>query len=170
MFSLRTLIPALVLALLAGFTQTTAFAGAEKGGKAPDFVLPDADGSLVSLKDYRGKALVVHFWASWCPYCKKVQPGLQALADNYADRGLVVIGISFREDPGTEPQAILKARGHRFITLIDGDEVAEMYGVRGTPTTVFISSNGTVIGSTHTSDPADPILERLADQTLAGAD
>ncbi len=166
MFSLRTTLPALVLVLVAGFIVLPASAGAPVGGKAPHFVLPDAGGELVSLKDFRGKPLVVHFWATWCPYCKKVQPGLQALADKYASQGLVLIGISFREDEGTEPQTVLEQRGHSFTTLVEGDEVAEMYGVRGTPTTLFIDAGGTVVGATHTSDPADPILERLADQLL----
>ena len=162
MYSLRTFIPALLFAVIAGLISTAAAAGAPKGGKAPDFVLPDAEGRLVSLKDFRGRPLVIHFWATWCPYCKKVQPGLQALADRYADQGLVLIGISFREGESATPQAVLTARGHRFATLLEGDEVAEMYGVRGTPTTVFLDAKGVVVGATHTSDPADPILERLA--------
>lgn len=166
MHPLRTFIPALLFAVAAVFLPTASYAGAPKGGKAPDFVLPDADGTLVSLKDFRGQPLVIHFWATWCPYCRKVQPGLQALADKHADQGLVVIGISFREDEGSNPQAVLAERGHRFSTLLEGEEVAEMYGVRGTPTTVFLDADGIVIGATHTSDPADPILERLAVESL----
>ncbi len=162
MFSFRNFISA----LLAACISCAALADAPTGKKAPHFVLPDNGGTLVSLKDFRGQALVVHFWATWCPYCKKVQPGLQALADEYADQGLVLVGISFREDEGTEPQAVLDSRGLRFTTLLEGDEVAEMYGVRGTPTTIFIDANGIVVGSTHTSDPADPILERLASEAL----
>ncbi len=166
MLFIRIIIPA----LLAGLISLNAVAGAAKGGKAPHFVLPDASGQLVSLKDFRGQPLVVHFWATWCPYCKKVQPGLQALADKHAPQGLVLIGISFREDRGVAPQAVLESRGHRFTTLVEGDEVAEMYGVRGTPTTVFIDARGTVVGATHTSDPADPILERLADRAMGASE
>ncbi len=169
MHPLRTFIPALLFAVAAVFLSTASYAGAPKGGKAPDFVLPAADGTLVSLKDFRGRPLVIHFWATWCPYCRKVQPGLQALADKHADQGLVLIGISFREDEGATPQAVLDERGHRFTTLLDGDEVADMYDVRGTPTTIFLSADGTVIGATHTSDPADPILERLAAESLEAA-
>jgi peroxiredoxin len=143
-----------------------AVAGAEMGGKAPQFVLPAADGELVSLKKYRGKPLVLHFWATWCPYCKKLQPGLQSLADTHAGQGLVVLGISFREDPGTKPQAVLEARGHSFMTLVEGDETAAMYGVKGTPTTFFINRKGRIVGKTHTSDPNDPVLESLTAEIL----
>lgn len=151
---------ALILSLSAAPLQ----AGARVGEPAPEFVLPDASGKLISLKDYRGKPLVIHFWATWCPYCKKVQPGLQALANDYKDREMVLLGISFREDQGATPQAVLEKRGLSFTTLLGGEEVAEMYGVRGTPTTVFIDRKGRIVGMTHASDPADPILESLGFQ------
>lgn len=143
-----------------------ALAGADVGARAPQFVLPAADGTLVSLKEFRGKPLVLHFWATWCPYCKKVQPGLQALEEANGEQGLVVIGISFREDPGTEPQAVLKSRGISFMTLVDGDETAAMYGVKGTPTTFFINPEGVIVGKTHTSKPDDPVLQRLAAEAI----
>ncbi|MEE4660984.1 MAG: TlpA disulfide reductase family protein [Halieaceae bacterium] len=142
----------------------TGSAEARVGERAPDFVLEDASGELVSLKDFHGKPLVLHFWARWCPYCEKLQPGLQALADARAGQGLVLLGISFREDERVAPQAVLASRGLRFKTLVDGDEVADMYGVRGTPTTVFIARDGRVVGMTHSSDPADAVLTRLADK------
>jgi len=154
----------LLLCLLLLLLPMTVSAEARVGDRAPDFVLEDAAGELVSLKDFHGKPLVLHFWASWCPYCEKLQPGLQALADARAAQGLVLLGISFREDEKVAPQAVLESRGLRFKTLVDGDEVADMYGVRGTPTTVFIDRDGRVVGMTHSSDPADAVLTRLVDK------
>ena len=52
---------------------------------APDFTLSEADGNEVSLADYKGRLLMLHFWATWCPYCKKLQPGLQRLSDVFED-------------------------------------------------------------------------------------
>ncbi|MEP5765616.1 MAG: TlpA disulfide reductase family protein [Halieaceae bacterium] len=129
------------------------------GDKAPAFVLADSDGMLISLSDYRGSPLVLHFWATWCPYCKKLQPGLEALQAAHADEGLVLLGISFREDRGAEPQQVLKSRGLHFKTLLEGEDVAALYGVRGTPTTFFIDRQGRVLGMSNTSDPDDPVLE-----------
>jgi peroxiredoxin len=134
----------------------------QAGDRAPEFVLPDAAGDMVSLSQYRGQPLVLHFWATWCPYCKKLQPGLQGLEDSYRESRLVVLGISFREDKDADPQGVLVKRGHRFKTLLNGDDVAQMYGVRGTPTTFFIDRRGRVIGMTHTSNPEDPVLAELA--------
>lgn len=129
---------------------------------APEFDLKDSAGNTVSLADFKGKPLVLHFWASWCPYCKKVQPGLEALVVDNASHDLVLMGISFREDDGVLPQEVLSKRGHIFKTLVLGDDVARAYGVRGTPTTFFISREGELMGVTNTSDPNDPALARLA--------
>ena len=132
------------------------------GDRAPDFVLPDAAGNMVSLASFRGKPVVLHFWATWCPYCRKLQPGLDALQTRFGESGLVVVGVSFREKDGAEPQGVLDRRGHRFRTLLEGDDVASLYDVRGTPTTFFIDREGRVLGMTHTSDPEDPLLTELA--------
>ena len=161
-YRLRRLLAVAVLCLFTAQLQ----AGARVGEKAPHFVLPDASGELVSLKDFRGQPLVLHFWATWCPYCKKVQPGLQAIADTHRESGLVLLGVSFREDRDATPQSVLEERNLRFRTLVEGDEVAEMYGARGTPTTVFIDRDGRIVGMTHTSDPNDPLLQSLTDQIL----
>ncbi len=133
---------------------------------APDFALADARGKQVQLQDFKGQPLILHFWATWCPYCKKLQPGLQALADEYQAQGLVLLGISFREDEGVQPQAVLNERGHSFSTLVAGEEVASLYGVRGTPTTVFIDRRGQIVGVTNTSAPDDPKLRELLLQSL----
>ena len=133
---------------------------------APAFALPDADGKLVSLSDYQGQALILHFWATWCPYCKKLQPGLEAVARQYAEQGLVLLAVSYNEDEGADPQAVLRRRNHHFKTLVDGDAVAGLYAVPGTPTTFFINRKGDIVGVTNTSNPQDPVLQRLAEAAL----
>lgn len=127
---------------------------------APDWTLADADGNSVSLSDYKNKPVILHFWATWCPYCKKVQPGLDRLYRQHHQQGLEVLGISWWEDEGAEPQKELENRGHRFKTLINGDAVAKKYGVRGTPTTFFIDRNGEIVWVSNTSNPDDPALEK----------
>ena len=139
------------------------------GAPAPEFALRDSNGTMVSLDDFAGKPLVLNFWASWCPYCKKLQPGLETLAATYAEQGLTVLGVNFREDEGVLPQEILKQRGLTFKTLIAGDDTARDYGVQGTPTTFFIDRKGEIIGVTNSSDPQDPELTRLADAIAKNA-
>ena len=134
--------------------------------EAPEFTLSTVDGKEVSLSDYRGKPLMVHFWGSWCPACKKVQPGLQAIADENKAEGLVLLGVNFAEDEGVDPQAVLTERGHTFTTLVKGMDVVKLYGVKGTPTTFFISRDGEVAGISNAYKPDDPELRELAASIL----
>ncbi len=116
-------------------------------------------GQLVKSSDFQGKPLVIHFWATWCPYCKKLQPGLDTLYRKYQADGLQMIAISIREDEGATPQKELDGRGMSFKTLITVAAAAKnLFSVTGTPTTVFIDNTGHVVGSTSISDPDDPRL------------
>ena len=135
---------------------------------APEWTLTDAQGNTVNLSDYRGKAVFLHFWATWCPYCKKVQPGLVDIYEKYQEQGLELVGISIREDEGAQPQAVLDKRGHGFKTLLFGEQVAKQYKVRGTPTTFFIDRQGRIAGSSNSSDPKDPLWEEAATYLLSG--
>jgi len=128
----------------------------------PQWQLYDGAGQLVKSSDFLGKPLVIHFWATWCPYCKKLQPGLEKLYQKYQGDGLQMIAVSLREDEGATPQKALHSRGMTFKTLIKGDDVGmNLFSVSGTPTTVFIDKAGYIIGSTSTSEPDDPRLEKI---------
>ena len=70
---------------------------AQTAGTAPDFVLKDIEGKDVQLSQYKGKMVVVEFWATWCPPCKATIPGLIAVQEKYAGKGLVVLGVSIDE-------------------------------------------------------------------------
>lgn len=134
--------------------------------KAPDWTLKDSQGNTVSLQDYRGKILILHFWATWCPYCKKVQPGLDKLYLEYKNQGVELLGISLREEEDANPQQSLIDRGHHFKTLLNGEEVAGLYQVSGTPTTYFIDRQGELIAVTHTSNPNDSGLREAIEHIL----
>jgi thiol-disulfide isomerase/thioredoxin len=128
----------------------------------PQWQLYNEAGQLVKSSDFLGKPLVIHFWATWCPYCKKLQPGLEKLYQKYQADGLQMIAVSIREDEGAEPQKELESRGMTFKTLIKGHDVGmHMFSVSGTPTTIFIDRTGHVVSSTRISDPNDPRLEEI---------
>lgn len=132
--------------------------------KAPKWTLETQDGKQVSFSDYKGQPVMLHIWGTWCPYCKKLQPGLQKIHENYKDRGLIVLGISVNEPITAKPQTELESRGIDFLTLIEGDEVAiNDFQVMGTPTTIFISAEGNIVGSTMVSDPTDPRFTQVAE-------
>ena len=133
---------------------------------APDFELADPQGLLHQWEEYKGKPTIIHFWATWCPYCKKLQPGLENLRVDYIDSDLQILGISFNEDEGAEPAQTLKQRGIHFPTLVQGENAAKAYGVPGTPTTVFINRLGEIVWQTNISEPNHPHLKSATEFIL----
>ncbi len=138
--------------------------------QAPDFLLKDSSGKTHTIADYKGKPLIIQFWATWCPYCKKLQPGLNKIYNQYKDvegnHKIQIIGISFDEEKDAQPALVLKQRGINFPTLLKGEQAAKDYGVQGTPTTFFIDKDGKILWKTIISNPKDPKL-RLAAKALS---
>jgi peroxiredoxin len=116
------------------------------GVPAPDFTLTALDGRKVKLSDFRGKAVLLNFWATWCPPCKVEMPWFEDLQKQYAKDGLVVLGVA-RDD--TEPSAIAKFAselGVNYPVLLGTDQVSDDYGdVQYLPTTFYISRDGTIV-------------------------
>ena len=117
--------------------------------KLPPLTLNMADGTNIKTQELLGQPYVLHFWATWCPYCKKLQPALQKIHN----MGLNVIAVSFKEDDNAIPAKALTNRGYTFKTAIQADEIATQLEIRGTPTTLFINEKGHVVWVTHSSNP-----------------
>jgi len=137
---------------------TASFAVSAKEVAKP-WLLKTQNGDVISLAQYKNKPIILHFWATWCPYCKKLQPTLVALQKKYQAQGVELISISFNEDEGTLPQDEIHSRGYSFLTAVMGEEVAELYDVRGTPTTFFINRKNEIIFKTSSSNITDPRLD-----------
>src|SRR5664279_4161707 len=120
--------------------------GNVKGVQAPDFTLLTLDGSKVKLSDYRGKAVLLNFWATWCPPCKVEMPWFEDLQKQYGKDGLVVLGVAMDD---SEPAAIAKFAselGVNYQVLLGTDQVSDDYGsVQYLPTTFFIGRDGAVV-------------------------
>lgn len=126
--------------------------------KAMPWQLKTQSGEDISLSQFQGKPVILHFWATWCPYCKKLQPSLVALQKEYQQSDVVLVAISFREDEGAKPQDEIYHRGFDFITAVNGEQVAKDYDVRGTPTTYFLNRDHEVVFKTTSSKTDDPRL------------
>lgn len=141
--SILKILAALSLTLALAFTSANVFSKELKD--APQWQLTKQNGEEISLAHYQGKPVILHFWATWCSYCKRLQPKLVELQEKYKDSGVELVSISFEEDDGVDPQAEITERGYDFVTAIKGEKVAELYGVNGTPTTFFINREGKII-------------------------
>lgn len=133
-----------------------------------NWILKDLQGHHLSLSDYQGKPVILVFWATWCPYCKKLLPGLNRVYEKYKADGFILIGMNIMEDG--EPDAYMKARGYNFKVALDSDDIASYYGVRGTPTTVFIDKSGDILGKVNISDPNHPVFEAFVREQLGLTD
>ena len=134
-----------------------AAAGLGAGDVFPEFELTRADGSAWRSADYSGQPRVVFFWATWCPYCRKLMPGIVALHDNYADQGLEIVAVNFRDDDG-DTVAYASKMGIEFDIVVKGDALAALAGVKGTPTVFVLDRESRIVLRYSSSDPNDPLL------------
>ena len=120
--------------------------GNVQGVAAPDFTLPSLDGRKVKLSDFRGKAVLLNFWATWCPPCKVEMPWFADLQKQYAQDGLVVLGVAMDD---SKPDTIAKfasEMGVNYPVLLGTDKVSDDYGdVQYLPTTFYIARDGTIV-------------------------
>ena len=125
-------------------TQTDINIGNRIGFTAPDFTLPTVDKREISLSDYRGKPVILNFWATWCGPCRYEVPAFKAFSEKYTADDVVVIAVNTQDDPDSA-LGYAKADGLKFVIPVDPrGTVANMYTVRGLPTTFFISETGII--------------------------
>lgn len=134
-------------------------------GTAPDFQTTMPKGEPVSLKDHRGKIVLLTFWATWCEPCKKEMPEIEAAYEAHKGEGLAVLAVNFGEK-AEEAQAFSEKMGLTFPILLDRKvNIAEQYGVVSLPVTFFIDRNGVirerVFGGTLTKESIGKTIEEI---------
>lgn len=113
---------------------------------APDFTLEDMDATKFSLKDFRGKVILLNFWATWCPPCRREMPSMERLQHNFKGKDFAVLAINQMEDV----DHVFAFTGElevdpTFTILFDKDSnVSRAYGVQGLPTTYLLDKKGNV--------------------------
>jgi peroxiredoxin len=161
-----------VIVLLVAFVGLPAFDGWSMGSRVPtvgthaeDFRLTDLEGRSQSLSQYRGKIVLVNFWATWCKPCTTEMPAMQTIYDKLHDKGFVVLAINELEDDAKVREHI-KQYGHTFPVLMDRDnKVANQFGVFGLPVSVFVDEKGVVQeyikGGLLTEQKIQEVVDRL---------
>ena len=149
------------------------------GKTAPAFTLADLNGNKVSLASYKGRPLVVDFWATWCGPCKVEIPWFEKLHDQYAGQGLEILGVSTddldRDDPAklfTQKRDIADfvSKMHmNYPVLLGEDKVEDTWGIDAMPTTFFIDRNGKIVASTIGLAPREVIEEDIRKAIASGA-
>ncbi len=114
------------------------------GSDAPKWVLGDENDVEYRLSDYKGKVVILDFWGTWCKWCLKSMPKIEEIHRMYKDKGVVVLGISCQEPHTANPTEFMKKKGFTYKCLVQGDEVANHYKVKGFPTLYVIDKYGKV--------------------------
>jgi cytochrome c biogenesis protein CcmG/thiol:disulfide interchange protein DsbE len=172
--------PQAVLVPAAGGDAINNYVSPLNGKPAPAFALDNLSGSKISLASYKGKAVMINFWATWCGPCQVETPWIVDLRDKYAAQGFEVLGVDTEGDdlqPGDKAGwAKAQTNANRFVSemkvpypvLLDGDSISKEYGgLDDLPASFFVDRNGKVVaasvGLTSESDIEGNIKKALAE-------
>ncbi|MFP3723092.1 redoxin domain-containing protein [Niallia circulans] len=144
-------------------TNVEANTGLNIGEEAPDFKLKDLNGKTVRLSDYRGKSVMINFWATWCPPCKKEMLDVETFSKKKQDHWIV---LAVNVDGGNEKgvRQFVKERNLTFPILIDNnDMVSNQYDILSIPTTFFLNEDGIIIKKGFTMLTLQQMMEMTKD-------
>ena len=134
------------------------------GKTAPEFSLPDTAGVSVSLSDFRGKYVLLDFWASWCPPCRRENPNVVKAFNEYKDKNFTIIGISLDKDKSKWLKAIADDNltwTHLSDLKYWDSEIPALYGVRGIPANVLLDPDGVIVAKNITGEDLHQKLKEV---------
>ncbi len=140
---------------------------------APDFSLKDVNGALVRLTDYRGKVVLLNFWATWCGPCKIEIPWFMEFEQKFKDQGFAVLGVSMDEDGWDAVKPYIADKKINYRVVMGDDSVGNLYGgIASLPTTFLIDREGAVaathVGLVGKNDYKSEIEKLIAGNKSAG--
>lgn len=114
---------------------------------SPAWELKGVDGKPVKSSDFAGKVVILDFWATWCGPCRMEIPGFIELQKQYADKGLVVVGVSLDQDGASVVKSFMDKTGINYPVVLGDETIVNAFGgVEGIPTTFIIDRNGQIVG------------------------
>jgi peroxiredoxin len=142
---------------------------------APAFSLTDARGTPVTLAEYRGKVVLLNFWATWCGPCEVEIPWFIEFEQKYKDRDFAVLGVSFDDDGWKSVRPYIASHKINYRIMIGTEKMSQLYGgVDSLPTTFIVDRQGRIaaqhVGLVDKSDYQNEILKLLDDQKRAARD
>ncbi len=114
---------------------------------APDFTLSDSKGASIRLSDYRGKVVLLDFWATWCHGCNIEIPWYMEFQQKYKDKGLSVIGVAMDDDGWKSVRPFSDEKKINYMIVVGNEGLAKEYGVDNLPVTLLIDRDGKIAAS-----------------------
>lgn len=129
------------------------------GKQAPDFELSTLDGKPVKLSDYKGRPVLINFWATWCGPCKIEMPWFIDLKKQYASQGFEIIGIAMEDTENATIDEFVKKMGVNYLILKGKNAVGDAYGgVQGLPASFYVDREGKIVAQ-HTGLVSRSVIE-----------
>ena len=146
MFRNRVKMPILAVLSIAVLLAANTSSIAEPKPVAPNWQLRDINGEPISLADFKGKVVILDFWATWCPPCRMEIPGSVTLQRKYQDRGLVIIGVSLDKQGPSVVKPFMRELGMNYPVVMGDEKIVSDYGgIEAIPTTFIIDRQGKVV-------------------------
>ncbi len=113
-------------------------------GSSPQFSLKGIDNNQINLSDYKGRVVLIDFWATWCPPCRATIPVIERLYARYKDKGFVVLGLSVADSPDAV-RSFRDANKMQYPIAMADDKTEKLYGVRGIPSMFLLDKDGRIV-------------------------
>jgi len=157
---------ALLVACTSELPEEVRLKSASQRKATPDFTLKDSTGATVKLSDYRGKVVLLNFWATWCGPCKVEIPWFMDFQKTYKDRDFAVLGVSMDEGGWDDVKPYIDQHKINYRVLLGNDEVSHLFGsIDSLPTTLIIDREGR-IASMHLGLVAKSTYQKQIEQLL----
>ncbi len=151
---------AALVALLLAIQPSAAPAKSEARKPAPAWELKDVEGKVVKLSDFKGRVVILDFWATWCPPCRAEIPGFVALQKQYGEKGLTIIGVSLDEKGPKVVKPFMKKYSINYPIVMGDTKTQNAYGgIEGIPTTFVIDGDGMIV-SKHVGFAEKSVFEK----------
>lgn len=126
--------------------KSVAKVGFEVGEILPDFSMTDLNGKTKNLKDFRGKTVMLNFWATWCPPCRAEMPSMETLWNKNKNKDFVILAVSVDREKTSKVADFIKANKYTFPVFHDTNgKLAQMFLIRSIPTTYILDKSGVIL-------------------------
>lgn len=164
LFGVIVIFSLVIFAFYLNFSNPKSVTGNNVGDYAYDFEIPSINGKSVKLSDFKGKAVIINFWATWCEPCKVEMPEFEKFYAEYGDEvEIMAINITSRESSDKSVQSFIDEHKLTFPILLDTESVFRHYEVINLPTSIFVDKEGKIIGS-HAGELTFEMLEEVKDK------